>query len=148
MIRKLFCLLFLVFCRTLASFGQNSDALLNNCGLLEKIVNDSAVKSYLFTREHFISLQNFSTHFQNCDAVLINGKKYSVYDSTAREMTSGYLAVHMYVRTYSEMYQGQENKNIFFVILDYVPQEQGALIKVEKVHGVYNVKLQEIFRED
>jgi hypothetical protein len=133
-------LVFLFYFGTVSFCKAQIDTNFNNCQILESVVNDSAVKKFLFSREHFIGFTNSTKYFRGCNSLSIEGKNYKVYDSIGKAMLEGYPPIDIYVQN--------ENNDDFFIVLDYVPQEQGANIEVKKRKCKYIITLNEIFRED
>lgn len=135
--RLVFLVIFFCFGTVTFSIAQ-VDCSLNDCGLLEKVMNDTAVKKFLYSREHFLGFRNASRYFQNCKSLKINGKEYTVSDSVEANSLD-YIAVDIII---------PETKAFNFFILEWTPMEQAAAFVVKKKKNKYIVTLDRIDNTD
>jgi len=120
-----------IFCEA----QTNND--LNDCGLLEKIMNDTSVKKILYSRRHFLGFRNESGYFQNCKSLNIDGKEYKISGSIEANSLD-YVPVDIYI----------PDRNFNFFVLEWVPMEQAAVFDVKKKNGKYIISLNRIDRSN
>ncbi len=121
----IFCFLFV-----LISKGQRDNGI-DDCGLLEKFMNDRAVKKYLFSHpfEGFF-LSNRSKYFKSCSSITIDGKKHQTNDSLGVFHNDKYCyPVSIYV--------SKDDENTLRIALDWVPYEEGLIITAKMKHNKY-----------
>ena len=141
---KLPCSFFLVSVLYLAPetvcFAQTDP--LHDCRLLERVMNDSAVKKYLFAH-NFNGFFNEHSSFNNCRTLNIAGKNYAMNDSIQMErwVSVIYDSISQTALSYYPVsfYAFKNTKDVIGINLDWIPYEHGLQIILENKNGKYVV---------
>ena len=113
------------------------DSTFNDCIRFEKILNDSVVKKFLYSREHFVGFRNNSCYFNKCKFIKIDSEVYKIIDSVEGN-TFDYDPVDIFI-------PGEWSNTI---VLEWLPMEQAAVFDVKWKDGKPIVTLIRIDRMD